>query len=196
MSAEQRADGSTSPGYASARRAYERGRLLASARHGLVLAALFAALGGLAVGRSACTWAVLVLATWVLVEWRGGALLAGARRGIVGGVVSLLLPWSILRPCCAPGADMTAASCCTMPGMCLVVGAALGLVLSAFLPRSAPGRRMETAAGMAIIMMSAASLKCSELFVGETVGLLGGLVAGVAAASLVRVALDRRLRTT
>lgn len=191
MSAEPRADELTSANYTNARRAYERGRLLGSGRHGLLLAALFATLGGLAVGRSACAWTLVVLATWVFVEWRGGALLAGARRGIVGGVVCLLLPWSILR--------MLQARCRHDGGLLLhdarhvprrgrsARRRAVGIP-----PRSAPGRRMETAAGMALVMTSAATLKCSELFIGETVGLLGGLIAGVAAASLVRLVLDRR----
>jgi len=86
----------------------------------------------------------------------------------------------------APGVN-----CCTMPGACLAAGAAVGVVLAAAVP-FARNSWWRTALGIALGMTSVAILKCATLFEGEALGLLGGLLIGVAAASLARSFLSRR----
>lgn len=68
-----------------------------------------------------------------------------------------------------------------MPGMCVLGGAVIGLALATFMPRSG---RLECAAGMALGVLSLVWLKCSLLFWGETLGLVGGLLAGILAVTL------------
>jgi hypothetical protein len=89
-------------------------------------------------------------------------------------------------------------TCCTMPGACLLIGALFGLSLTVFLPGSSSrgfARRLEGAAGMVLGTTSVAAMRCAGLFAGETLGLVGGLFAGVAAAALARAWLDARRST-
>ena len=69
-------------------------------------------------------------------------------------------------------------------------GALIGFVLAAFVPLGPA--RVRTAVGMALGIASVAILRCSTLFIGEAIGLLGGLLAGVAAAALAQSVLRRR----
>jgi hypothetical protein len=153
--------------------------------------ALPISLAGLATsGRPALAWVPLTVVAWVFAYWRGDAVLRGALYGLLGGVVTSLLPMSILRPCCVPGAPV-GADCCTMPGACLAAGAVVGVVLAAVVPF---GRTSwwRTALGMAVGMTSVAILKCTTLFAGEAFGLVGGLMAGVAAGAVARFVLRLR----
>jgi hypothetical protein len=59
------------------------------------------------------------------------------------------------------------------------------------LPKDAAERRWEAALGMLLGVTSVTVVRCSALFLAETAGLLGGLVASVIAASLARALLDR-----
>jgi hypothetical protein len=102
-----------------------------------------------------------------------------------------LLPLSLLRPCCRPGVVMTA-DCCTRPELCVVAGSAIGLGLALFLPRARGAKRWETAGGMVLGVLSVAVLKCSKLFLGEALGLLGGLAVGVLVVSSVGALRDAR----
>jgi hypothetical protein len=180
--------------YRAARRAHELGRLYCGLKRALVVAAAAAGASAVVVGWRALAWLPVTVAVWTLVEWRGSWLREGARRGLLAGLASLFLPLSILRPCCSPEAMAKGADCCAsaMPPTCAAVGALLGLSLALLLPRAPRERRLETALGMALGTGALAALRCGPLLLGEAAGLLGGLTAGVAAASLARAWLDRR----
>jgi hypothetical protein len=176
----------------AARWQYELGRLRDAVIRGAVVVVLAAVVARFAIGKSALVWLPLTFAVAVLTEWQGRAWMKGARRGLGAGFVTLLLPLSILRPCCAADrAVAVSASCCTMPAVCWVAGGALGLALSLVLPKDAAGRRWEAALGMLLGVTSITAMRCSALFLAEAAGLLGGLLAGVVAASLARALLDR-----
>ncbi len=178
------------PDYTRALRAYELGRLRSSAWRA-VLVALPIALVGLATsGRSSLALVPLTIAVWVFAHWRGDALLRGAFYGLVGGVVTSLLPMSILRPCCVAGAAQ-GPDCCTMPGACWAAGAVVGVLLAAVVPFG-KSSWWRTAIGIALGMTSVAILKCATLFAGEALGLVGGLMAGVAASMAARFVLRTR----
>ncbi|MFT3927205.1 MAG: hypothetical protein QM778_31960 [Myxococcales bacterium] len=175
-----------------ARRAYERGRLLS----GLVRAAGLSAIAGL-VARlglelDVLPWLPLSFLLWLSVYYKGGALLDGARYGLLAGVLTWLLPLSILRPCCRHGMGAGLETPCTMPSMCVLAGAVLGLGLVATMPRMRAGKRALTSLGMVLGVLSLAALKCSALFAGEALGLLGGLSAGILGLAAFEALLERR----
>jgi hypothetical protein len=185
-------DSSFDTTYRVARRHYELGRLRDALIRATVVVLLAAAVTGLAIGKAALVWLPLTFAVAVFTEWQGRSWMKGARRGVGAGFIALLLPLSILRPCCAADrAAALSASCCTMPAICWVTGGALGLALSLVLPKDAAGRRWEAALGTLLGVMSITVVRCSALFLAEAAGLLGGLLAGVVAASLARALLDR-----
>jgi hypothetical protein len=181
--------------YRAARRAYELGRLGGALKRALVVAAAAASAGAIVVGWRAIAWLPVTVVVWTFVEWRGTWLREGARRGLLAGLASLFLPLSVLRPCCSPEAMARGADCCAtaMPSTCAGVGALFGLSLALLLPRAPRTRRLETAMGMALGTGALVALRCGPLLLGEAVGLLGGLTAGVVAASLARAWLDRRV---
>lgn len=175
------------------RRAYELGRLRVSAYRAALVTAPIALVAGVVTGAPALVWIPVTFAAWLLAQWRGGPILRGTFFGLIAGIVTYALPLSVLRPCCSPermAALPPGADCCTMPGACLGAGALIGFVLAAFVPLGPA--RVRTAAGMALGIASVAILRCSTLFIGEAFGLLGGLVAGVAAAALAQSVLRRR----
>ena len=167
------------------RRAYELGRLKTSARRALYVVAPVAMVAWIAQGRAALAWIPVTLVAWLIAHWRGGPLLRGAFFGLGGGAITYALPMTLLRPCCSPEKMMAGMDCCTQPSACLGVGALLGIALAAFVPLGAARHR--TAAGMVLGVASVAILRCSTLFAAEAVGLLGGLLAGVVAATVARV---------
>ena len=180
-----------------ARFAYELGRVRAGLLRGAGLALAAGAVAWFAVGGQAPAWVPLTFVVAAICEWRGGLLASGARRGLVAGLVTLFLPLALLRPCCGTDVPGPSGACCTMPSACLLAGALFGLSLSLFLPASSRGndglaRGLEATAGMALGASSIAAMRCAGLFAGEALGLVGGLVAGVAAAGLARALLDRR----
>jgi hypothetical protein len=172
--------------YRASRRAYERGRLTTAVRHALLVTAAVALVAGIVFGTRALVWLPVTFLAVVVAEWRGVFLMAGARRGILAGLGTLLLPLSVLRPCCGIDAKAMGATCCVMPSACWASGAVIGLGISLLLPKAPEGRRMEAAVGMMLGVTSVAVTRCSMLFLGEAVGLLGGIVAGIAANSLAR----------
>jgi hypothetical protein len=182
-----------SPEFSRARRAYELGRLRSSTWRALAVALAIAALGVATTGWSSLAALPVTLSIWIFAYWRGDVLLRGGLYGLVGGIVTSLLPMSILRPCCAtgmpPGAD-----CCTMPGACLAAGAVVGVALAMVVP-FAKRSWWRTALGVSLGMTSVAVLKCATLVAGESLGLLGGLLVGVAAAGAARSLLSRRATT-
>lgn len=165
-----------------ARRAYELGRVQAGLLRGSLLATSTALLGTLLVDRRAFFCAPLTLALWTLVYWRGGVLQAAARYGLLAGAITSLFPMSLLRPCCRPGLDGSLPTC-TMPEMCVLAGALVGLPLAAWVLRKHAQRSLEAASGMALGVLSLATLKCSALFLGEALGLLGGIALAIGAAT-------------
>lgn len=179
------------------RRAYELGRI----RRGAMLAVVVTALVALVSWRfGAGPFRAVLPATffaWVLLVWRGGAALRGAYTGLLAGVVTFLLPLSLLRPCCRPGMRMAMdGSCCTSPGTCVAAGAVLGLLLAGALPRGgsthSSARHFEATLGMVAGVTSVAVHKCAALFLGEALGLLGGLVGGVLLLGGAGLLLERR----
>jgi hypothetical protein len=177
--------------YRATRRRYELGRLLAAFQSAAVVTLAVALVSGIVIGRRALVWVPVTFVTVAFTEWRGVLLMKGARRGVIAGLGSMLLPLSILRPCCGVDAKAMGESCCTMPSACWASGAVVGLVMALVLPKAPEGRRTEAAAGVILGVTSVAVLRCSALFAGEAVGLLGGIAAAVAATSLARAWLSR-----
>jgi hypothetical protein len=169
------------------RRSYEMGRLRVAAMRGALALAFVGATGVMLLGRAAAPWALLSGVVVLFAEWRGSFFARGARRGLLAGWLSLMLPLSLLRPCCANGRmTMVDGQCCTMPSVCGAAGVALGLLLVLALPRAPRGRGWEVALGAAMGALSVGAVRCSGLFAGEMVGLLGGLAAGMAASMAFR----------
>ncbi len=173
--------------YQAVRRSYELGRLRKALVHALVVAGAVGALSSCIVGPRSLVWLPLTLVTVLFTEWRGMFTMFGARRGLVAGAAAMLLPLSLLRPCCIGKADMDPATCCTMPSACWGAGMLVGLVMALVMPRAPEGQRSQAAFGMIAGLTSVAVLRCSMLFVGEALGLLGGMAAGVIATSLARL---------
>ena len=178
--------------YLAARRHYELGRARTALLRAAAVTSLAALVTSITLGRAALAWLPLTFGVCVLTEWQGRWWMKGARRGVLAGFVSLVVPLSVLRPCCAadPAAALSA-SCCTMPAICWATGGALGLALSLLLPKDVGSHRFETALGMLLGVTSVTVVRCSALFVAEAAGLLGGLLAGVVAASLARAFIER-----
>jgi hypothetical protein len=178
--------------YRAARRHYEIGRARTALLRAAAVTSLAAIISTIALGSAALAWLPLTFGVSVLTEWQGRWWMKGARRGVLAGFVSLVVPLSVLRPCCAsvPAAALSA-NCCTMPSICWVTGGALGLALSLLMPKDIGARRWDAALGMLLGVTSVTVVRCAALFVAEAAGLLGGLLAGVLAASLARAWIDR-----
>jgi hypothetical protein len=172
--------------YRATRRQYELGRLAGALRHAGLLTLALAVLSGIAFGRRALFWLPAAFLVALFTEWRGSFLMRGARRGLAAGVASMLVPLSVLRPCCGIDAKAMGTDCCVMPSACWAAGAVVGLGMALIVPAAPEGRRSEVALGMILGVTSVAVLRCSMLFLGETAGLLGGMIAGVIASSLAR----------
>src|ERR1700691_5826517 len=86
--------------YRATRRSYEVRRLLAAAAHAALVTTAVAALCGAMLGARALVWLPVTFVVTALAEWRGMFLMKGARRGVLAGLVSMIVPLSILRPCC------------------------------------------------------------------------------------------------
>jgi len=171
---------------ASVKLAYELGRLRVAVSRALVATAIVAALALVLIGRSALAWSALPLIVLAATEWRGGALARGAHRGLAAGLVTLVVPMSVLRPCC--DATMVASgACCTMPSMCGLSGVVIGLALALVWPRE-DNRRDHVLAGAGVAMgaLSIAAMRCAGLFAWEAVGLALGLLAGIVASGAAR----------
>jgi len=172
-------------------RAYEFGRVRVASARALVLASIVAVVSFVAIGRGSAPFALVAFASLTFALWRGGALARGALRGALGGLVALALPMSILRPCC-DAAMIASGSCCTMPSMCGVSGVVLGLAMALVWPKEKSQRdHLLAGAGVALGALSVASARCSALFVGESVGLALGLLAGVAVLTAARALVSR-----
>lgn len=164
---------------ARVRLAYELGRMRGALLRGALLALAVAAAGRWLIDGGSWVWAPFAFALWAALWWRGGPALIGARYGLAAGALTYLLPLSLLRPCCRTGlVDMSAT--CTMPEMCVLAGAVVGVPLSALVMRRCTARPVEAAVGMILGVLCVAAVKCSALFLGEALGLLGGVALGIA----------------
>jgi hypothetical protein len=175
---------------ATTKRTYEWARLRRSVLLASSMVGLAAGVAWLA-GSARGWWPFVVAATLLAaVEFRGQTAMKGARRGYLAGLALLAAPLALLRPCCI-GMDMAAmgANCCTMPSMCAGVGVAIGAALS--LARPSSGSRLEGAFGLWLGVASIASMRCTGLFMGEAVGLLGGLMSGIVVSSAAQAAFNR-----
>jgi hypothetical protein len=177
-----------------ARRAYEWGRLRTAALRGAILTAVLALLVVGTLGPRALPWLAIAFGAIVFGEWRGSYFGAGARRGFGLGAVAMMLPMSILRPCCAGKDMMEGAACCTMPSACGLAGVVLGLSVALLWPKAPLRRQPEVALGTILGAAGIFAVRCSGMFAGEIAGLAIGLVAGVGASALARAWLDRRAR--
>jgi hypothetical protein len=176
--------------YRASKLSYELGRLTSALRHAALATAFVALLAFVLFGKHALEWLPLTFLIVAASEWRGRFLMLGARRGLLAGMLAMLLPLSVLRPCCGIDAKAMGVDCCVMPSMCWAVGAGTGLFMALFLPKAPEGRRLEATLGMLSGVLSVAVLRCSPLFVGEALGLLGGVSLGVLAVASARARLE------
>ena len=168
-----------------ARRAYEGAMLRLGLARAAIVTCAVAVLVALDVARlPSPAWLVLVFGVWLFVGWRGALVWRGALGGLVAGLGALALPMTVLRPCCAA---MTSAMSCTRPELCVGAGVALGVVVVATLPRlRSPGEWARTSAGALVAVASLVACRCATLFVGESIGMLGGLLASAAGLATAR----------
>jgi hypothetical protein len=178
--------------YRATKLQYELGRLAAAVRHAGLVTLGVAAFSGAILGRRALIWLPVAFVVIAFTEWRGSWLMTGARRGLLAGLASMLLPLSVLRPCCGVDAKDMGMTCCTMPSACWGAGAVVGLAMALVMPAAPQGRRAEAALGMILGVTSVAVVRCSMLFAGEAAGLLGGMAAGIVASSLARAWMGRQ----
>ena len=175
-----------------ARRAYEWGRLRSALARGVVLTGALAIVSAMTLGVRALPWLAVAFVAIVFGEWRGSFFGAGARRGFLLGAIALLLPMSILRPCCAGKEMMEGAACCTMPSMCGLAGVVLGVSVALLWPKAPRARQPEVALGTLLGAAGIFAVRCSGMFAGEALGLVAGLAGGVLASAMARAWLDRR----
>jgi hypothetical protein len=170
---------------ARARRAYEGAMLRLGLARAAIVTGAVAVLVALDVARlPSPAWLLLVFAAWLFVGWRGALVWRGALGGLVAGLGALVLPMTVLRPCCAA---MTSATSCTRPELCIGAGVALGVVVVVTLPKlRTPGEWARTCAGAIVAVLSLVACRCATLFLGESVGMLGGLLASAAGLAVAR----------
>jgi hypothetical protein len=175
-----------------ARHAYERGMLRLGLTRGAIVTCLVGVLSAAGIASlPSIGWLVPVFAVWTFVGWRGALVWRGAVSGLGAGLLALALPLSLLRPCCA---SMMSATDCSAPQVCIGAGAALGLVAVLSLPRlRTTGEWVRASGGALIGVASLVACRCLGLFVGEAVGLAGGLLAGAVTISMARAWWSARL---
>lgn len=68
-------------------------------------------------------------------------------------------------------------NCCASSGTCVLARVVLGAALTALLPRRGEaGQRASAGIGMLLGVVSVGSVRCSELFLGEALGMFAGLL--------------------
>lgn len=176
--------------WSAARRAYELGRARAGAVRGAVVAAGVAVLTIAVSGVHAAPWLPLTWALWLLVDWRGGSLRAGALRGLVAGAVTVVMPATWLHACCA---TMTSGGECSASGVCVAIGALIAGLAVVALPRATSTRTaVQGVLGVAAGMVAVSAGRCTSLLGGEALGLAAGVAMGLVAASAARAWLANR----
>jgi hypothetical protein len=182
-----------------ARRALELGRLRSSLIGASVIVGLLAVLAVALPRAIDPRWLALPFAVWAFVAWRGGALARGGMLGLAAGAAGWLVPMSVLRPCCAAMSEQAMrGDCCTRPECCLEAGAMLGVVVGVLAhTHLARDRRTSATQLAAMVAMAGATLgvRCTGLFLGEALGLLGGLAVGVIVTGAARALFVRPLAT-
>ncbi|HEY1958889.1 MAG TPA: hypothetical protein VGH28_24925 [Polyangiaceae bacterium] len=175
---------------AALRRAYELGRLRVAATRSVAVATIVALAIAISIGRTSAVWALAPLGVLALSMWQGGALGRGAVRGTLAGLLTIVIPLAWLRPCCDAVTMAATGACCSMPSVCGVTGAILGLATALVWPRERSPRDHALAGlGVALGALSVAVARCSGLFLGESIGLALGLVAGIAVSFAARARL-------
>jgi hypothetical protein len=175
--------------------AYERGRLRTATLHALVVALALGIASWIVQGTRALVLVPVVVALVSFAEYRGRSFGQGVRRGTALGLASWLLPMTLLRPCCANmDPSRLAGPCCTMPACCLAAGACLGLLFSLATPRGREGRKSEMSGALGLVLgaVTVTAMRCTGLFAGEVLGLLGGVALGALVVSGTRFVLVRR----
>ena len=166
-------------------RAYELGMLRLGLTRGAVVACLVGILSVAgAVSLQSIAWLLPIFVVWSFLGWRGSLVWRGALSGLGAGLVALALPLSLLRPCCA---SMMTATDCSMPQVCIGAGAILGLAVVLTLPRlRTTAEWARASSGALAAVASIVATRCVSLFVGEVLGLAGGLLASAVAVSMAR----------
>ena len=187
----------TSLGREKARRAMELGRARFALTSAVVVTLALALVAG-SMGVD-LRWLVLPFAAWAFVTFRGGALARGGLAGLVGAVLGWIVPMSILRPCCSASA-MSAlplgADCCTRPECCLEIGALVGVgvaILMSLVPVRGRNGMVTQMLGAILVCASTLGVRCSGLFLGESLGLVGGMALGAVVFGGARMLLLQRL---
>jgi hypothetical protein len=180
-----------------ARRALELGRLRTAVIGAAIVTIGLALLANVVPTGLDARFLGLPFAVWTFVAWRGGAFARGGMLGLVAGAAGWLVPMSVLRPCCAgmTAAAMAGGDCCTRPECCLEAGALLGVVVGVLAPiDGSRGKRAfaERAAGTLLVAGATLGVRCTGLFLGESLGLIGGLAIGAVIVGGVRAALTLR----
>jgi hypothetical protein len=174
-----------------ARRAYELGMLRLGITRGAIVACLVGILSVAGVASlQSIAWLLPIFVVWSVLGWRGALVWRGALSGLGAGLVALAMPLALLRPCCA---SMITATDCSMPQVCVGAGAILGLAVVLTLPRLHTTAEWARASGGALVAVaSIVATRCMTLFVGEVLGLGGGLLASAVAVSMARAWLAER----
>jgi hypothetical protein len=176
----------------AARRAYELARLRRGALRAALLVSALAVLASMLVSPAAAVPLLGLFAVWTALDWRGGAWLRGARFGVPAGVLSWLVPTAAIDGCCRLGCALTGGACCGVTGACTMFGVVLGLAVGVAVTRGKEPWRVESAVGGALALIAAAAPRCATLVIGESVGLVLGVLAGAAIATAASVALRTR----
>jgi len=170
-----------------ARVAYEMGML----RLGLLRASLVTGAVALLVLAGvtrlpSLAWLVPMFGVWLVVGWRGSLLWRGALGGMIVGLAALALPISMLHPGCSPQ-TMATAACCSTNQVCVTAGLLLGGAVAATLPRvRGVGEWLRAASGGLLGLVPFVACRCATLLVGESLGVLCGLLAATAGLSAAR----------
>ncbi len=195
MNTDLERSGETSTFEARALRAYEQGRRRTALVHALVVTLALGVASWIVQGTRALGLLPLVLVLVSFAEYRGRLFGQGVRRGSALGLASWLVPMTLLRPCCANmDPSRLAGPCCTMPACCLAAGACLGLLFSLATPRSRLDRTSESSGALGLVLgaVSVTAMRCTGLFTGEVLGLLGGIALGALVVNGTRLVIVRR----
>lgn len=187
----------TDAGRSRARRAMELGRARMALASALLVTAALALVAQATPSGEDLRLLGLPFLAWAFVSFRGGALARGGLAGLLGALAGWIVPMSVLRPCCSIGAMsamQAGADCCTRPECCLETGALLGVLVAVVVSLvPARGKRGMVTQMLGAILVGASTLgvRCSSLFLGESVGLVGGLALGALVAGSARMLLVR-----
>lgn len=163
---------------ARARRAYERGRVVAGLRRALPFAALVALVGALSPG-PAWTVAVagLLAAAAGAAFWRGGVVARAARAGLWAGLAPLMVPLllRVLHHGCLGCAGPSMRLCIAL---CTIMGALGGVALGALAAREPADDRRRFVVTAALFAAGTGAVGCVFAGAAGLLGMAGGLLLG------------------